>query len=139
VQGTNVPPIDPANAQRIQEGPQANTMGVRLGGQVGVLAVIRKSDRSVAEAMLVWIPGGDQAASNQLYRDAFDVFLRTLNPTLDEAERASIASTLGLSPQAPPFPVGSTATAEAVPHRYTRSALATPSAVVISAVDSRPR
>ena len=62
-----------------------------------------------------------------------------MNPPLDDTERTTIADTLGLTSQAPPFPVGSTATAEAVPQRYTRSELATPSAVVINAVDTRPR
>ena len=66
------------------------------------------------------IPGGDEAASNQLYRNAFDVLLRTVNPDLTADERAQLATDLGLNAQAPPFPSGETITAEAVPNRYSR-------------------
>jgi hypothetical protein len=96
----------------------------------------------VAEVLLVWIPGGDETASNQLYRDSFDVLLRTVNPDLTPDERAQLGADLGLTAQAPPFPSDETVTAEAVPNRYSRHVRDTSAAAntaIISVVDGRPR
>ena len=113
-----------------------------MSDRVGLVGVVRNDDRSVAEALLVWIPGGDEASSNELYRDAFDVLLLTVNPRLTADARAQLGNELGLSPQAPPFSADETATAEEFPDRFTRLVRATSvsdDTAVISVVDARPR
>ena len=90
----------------------------------------------------MWIPGDEDAASNQLYRDAFDVLLRTVNPGRTAEDRAQVGSDLGLTTQAPPFPTAETVTAEAFPDRYTRfvrDTAVSEDIAIISVVEARPR
>jgi hypothetical protein len=104
--------------------------------------VVRNDDQSVAEVLLVWIPGGDEASSNQLYRDAFDVLVRTVNGDVGADELAELAEGLGLSTQAPPFPAGEVTTSEFLSDRYSRFVRPTSvsdDTAVISVVDARPR
>ena len=130
-----------AEVSTLENGPTATTFIAPLSDRVGLVGVVRNDDRSVAKALLVWIPGGDEASSNQLYRDAFDVLVRTVNPGLTADARAQLGNELGLSPQAPPFSAGETATAEEFPNRFTRFVRPTSASddtAVISVVDARP-
>ena len=109
--------------------------------RVGLVAVVR-DDGGVAEVILAWIPGGDEDESARLYRNAFDVLLRTVNPALTAQDRSGIASQLGLAEGRPPFDPGETVTADAFPQRYTRYVRGTSvsaETAVISVVDARPR
>ena len=139
---TNVPAVTEAEVTALENGPTATTFIAPLSDRVGLVGVVRNDDQSVAKVLLVWIPGGDEASSNQLYRDAFDVLVRTVNPDLTADARAQLGDELGLSSQAPPFPAGGTATAEEFPDRFTRYVRATSASddtSVISVVDARAR
>jgi hypothetical protein len=138
--GTNVPALTDSEVTALEDGPTATTFIAPLSDHVGLVGVVRNDDQSVAKALLVWIPGGDHDESNQLYRDAFDVLLRTVNPNLTPDARARVASGLGLSALAPPFAAGETATAEEYPDRFTRYVRATSvsdDTSVVSVVDAR--
>jgi hypothetical protein len=140
--GTNVPALTAAEVTTLENGPTATTFIAPLSDHVGLVGVVRNDDQSVAKALLVWIPGGDQDVSNQLYRDAFDVLLRTVNPDLTPDARARVGNELGLSALSPPFAVGETTTAEEFPDRFTRYVRATSvsdDTSVVSVVDARPR
>jgi hypothetical protein len=140
--GTDVPKLSDDEVTSLDNGPSATTFIAPLSDEVGLVGVVRNDDQSVAEALLVWIPGGDEQQSNQLYNDAFQVLARTVNARLDADARSSLADELGLSPDAPPFPRGETATAVAPPDRYSRSVRTTSvsdDTAVISVVDARPR
>jgi hypothetical protein len=139
VAGTGVPTISRDDATDIDDGPSADTVLVRLSSNVGLLGVVRNDDQSLAEVILVWVPGGDEAASNQLYRNAFDVMVRTLDPSLDQAARTALAGNLGLSSSQPPFADGATASARAGAQLYTLGVRADVDASYIAAVDGRPR
>ena len=115
-----MPRLTEQDITSLENGPTATTFIAPFSDEVGMVGVVRNDDQSVAEALLVWIPGGDEASSNQLYRDAFDVLVRTVNPSLDAAARADLADELGLSSDAPPFPQGQTANAVAGTDRYNR-------------------
>ncbi len=104
---------------QVDDGPEADTVIVQLSDSVGLLGVIRNNDQSLAEVVLVSVPGDDDVAANQLYQSAFDVLVRTLAPSLDEAARTALAGQLGLSNSQPPFPAGTSATATAEAQRYT--------------------
>src|SRR5690606_10692492 len=71
--GTNVPALTEAAVTALDNGPSATTFIAPLSDRVGLVGVVRNDDQTVSKVLLVWIPGGDQAVSNQLYRDAFDV------------------------------------------------------------------
>jgi hypothetical protein len=138
----DVPALTAAEVTTLENGPTATTFIAPLSENVGFVGVLRNDDRSVTKALLVWIPGGDQAATNQLYRNAFDVLVRTVNPDLPPDARARLSNELGLSALAPPFSAGETATAEELPHRFTADVRATSvsdDTSVISVVDARPR
>jgi hypothetical protein len=140
--GTDVPALTDGELTAVENGPTATTFIAPLSKQVGLVGVVRNDDRSVAEALLVWIPGGDEPSSNQVYQQAFDVLAQTVSPGLNAEDRAQLAADLGLSPQAPPFPAGERATAEALPDRYARfvhPTSASDATTVISVVDARPR
>lgn len=140
--GTNVPVLTEGEITALENGPAATTFIAPLSDRVGLVGVVRNDDESVAEVLLVWIPGGDEAASNQLYRDAFDVLVRTVNPDLTVEELATLGGDLGMTAQAPPFPIDKPVTAEAFPDRYTRFVRDTEAAddtAIISVVEARPR
>jgi hypothetical protein len=140
--GTDVPEITRSAVERIDDGPAADTFLVRLSDRVGLVGVVRNDDGSLAEAILVWIPGGDEEASNQLYRDSFDVLTITVNPSLTVDQQEQLGRGLGLTPEAPPFPAGETVTMEAASDRYTRTTRDTRAAdgtALISVVDASPR
>jgi hypothetical protein len=142
VQGTTVSQITQSDVRTFKDGPTATTFLVELSDDVGLLGVVRKSDGSVAEVIEVWVPGGTEPAGSQLFRDAFDVLLRTLNPDLDQAGRVAVAAQLGVTPSTPPFPAGTTATATAPPNRYgsfTRMTDDYGEVSAINVVDGRPR
>jgi hypothetical protein len=111
--GTAVPQIS------IGDGPEADTVIVALSDTVGLLGVIRNNDQSLAQVVLVSIPGDNDVTSNRLYQSAFDVLVHTLAPSLDEAARTELAAQLGLSNSQPPFPAGTSATATVEAQRYT--------------------
>jgi hypothetical protein len=137
-----VPALTESEITALENGPAATTFIAPLSEQVGLVGVVRNDDSSVAEVLLVWIPGGDEAASNQLYRNAFDVLLRTVNPELTADEQAQLGDDLGLTPQAPPFPANESVAAEAFPDRFARFVRDTSAAsdtAIISVVDARPR
>jgi hypothetical protein len=137
-----VPALTESEITALENGPAATTFIAPLSGQVGLVGGVRNDDSSVAEVLLVWIPGGDEAASNQLYRNAFDVLLRTVNPELTADERAALGDDLGLTAQAPPFPANESVAAEAFPDRFARFVRDTSAAsdtAIISVVDARPR
>jgi hypothetical protein len=126
----------------LEKGSSATTFIAPFSDQVGLVGVVRNDDQSVAEALLVWIPGGDEEQSNELYRASFDVLVQTVNPALTADERAQLAEQLGVTSSAPPFPSGQTANAVAGTSRYNRfvrSTSASPNTAVISVVDARPR
>ena len=135
--GTGVPQISSSDVTQVDDGPEADTVIVRLSDSVGLLGVIRNNDQSLAEVVLVSVPGDDDAAANQLYRNAFDVLVRTLAPTLDQAARTALAGQLGLSSTQPPFPEGTSATARAEGQRYTAGFRADLEASFITVVDAR--
>ncbi len=140
--GTGVPVLTEGEITALENGPAATTFIAPLSDRVGLVVVVRNDDESVAEVLLVWIPGGDEAASNQLYRDAFDVLVRTVNPVRTAADRAELGTDLGLTAQAPPFPTDDTVTADAFPDRYSRFVRDTEAAddtAIISVVDARSR
>jgi hypothetical protein len=140
--GTNVPVLTEGEVTDLENGPAATTFIAPLSDEVGLVGVVRNDDQSVAEVLLVWIPGGDEAASNQLYRDAFDVLVRTVNPELTVDERVDLGIDLGLTAQAPPFPTDDRVTVDAFPDRYSRFVRDTTAAddtAIISVVDARPR
>jgi hypothetical protein len=142
VVGTQVPALSENQVTALENGPSATTFIAPFSDEVGLVGVVRNDDDSVAEALLVWIPGGDETASNELYRESFDVLVRTVNPSLSADQRAQLADQLGLSSEAPPFPQGQTANAVAGTDRYNRfvrSTSASPNTAVISVVDARPR
>ena len=117
--GTVVPQISSSDVTQVDDGPEADTVIVRLSDSVGLLGVIRNNDQSLAEVVLVSMPGDNDVAANRLYQSAFDVLVRTLAPSLDEAARTTLAGQLGLSNTQPPFPAGTSATATADAQRYT--------------------
>jgi hypothetical protein len=127
---------------QIDDGPSASTFIVELTDRVGLVGVVRNDDNSVAEVILVWIPGGDESESSQLYRDAFEVLTRTVNPNITVDQQEQLGNGLGLTADAPPFPAGETATMESGTNRYTRTTRDTRAAdgtALISVVDARPR
>lgn len=141
VEGTGVPRLDRDDVIELDRGPNARTFVAPLSDEVGLVAVVR-DDGAVAQVLLAWIPGGDESDSNRLFRDAFDVLVRTVNPSLTSAERASLASALGVDADQPPFASADPVTAEAFPQRYTRSVRDTEvsdETAVISVIDGRPR
>ena len=104
--GTAVPEISSSDVTQVDDGPEADTVIVQLSDSVGLLGVIRNNDQSLAQVVLVSVPGDNDVAANQLYQSAFDVLVRTLAPSLDEAARTELAGQLGLSNSQPPFPDG---------------------------------
>ena len=92
-----MPQISSSDVTQVDDGPEADTVIVQLSDSVGLLGVIRNNDQSLAQVVLVSVPGDNDAAANQLYQSAFDVLVRTLAPALDEAARTELAGQLGLS------------------------------------------
>jgi hypothetical protein len=117
--GTAVPQISSSDVTQVGDGPEADTVIVALSDTVGLLGVIRNNDQSLAQVVLVSIPGDNDVTSNRLYQSAFDVLVHTLAPSLDEAARTELAAQLGLSNSQPPFPAGTSATATVEAQRYT--------------------
>jgi hypothetical protein len=141
VAGTDVPRVRREDVTELDRGPNGRTFVAPLSDQVGLVAVVR-DDGAVAQVLLAWIPGGDEEASNRLYRSAFDVLVVTVNPALSPTERGDLATTLGLDAGHPPFPADERADAEAAPQRYARVVRDTQvsdETAVISVVDARPR
>jgi hypothetical protein len=139
--GTDVPTLSRDDVTELETGTNARTFVARLSGKVGLVAVVR-DDGSMAQILLAWIPGGDEATSTELYRGAFDVLVRTVNPALSDEERVALRDELGLDASRPPFPSAERATAEAFPQRYVRYVRDTAAAdetAVISVIDARPR
>jgi hypothetical protein len=141
VTGTGVPRVRREDVVELDRGPNGRTFVAPLSDEVGLVAVVR-DDGAVAQVLLAWIPGGDEEASNRLYRDAFDVLVVTVNPALTAPERGELATALGLDASHPPFPAGERADAEAAPQRYARvirDTQVSDETVVISVIDARPR
>ena len=93
-------------APRSQTGPEADTFVVYLSRRASACSAWSATPtRPWPQVIVVWVPGGDQTASaTMFYHDAFDVLTQTLSPDLDEAARAELATSLGLSATTPPFP-----------------------------------
>jgi hypothetical protein len=141
VAGTDVPRITREQVTELDTGANATTFVAALSDRVGLVAVVRE-DGAVTEVLLAWIPGGDEEDSARLYRNAFDVLLRTVNPALTAQDRSGIAAQLGVTEGRPPFDPGETLTADVFPQRYTRYVRDTsvsPETAVISVIDARPR
>ena len=134
-----MPQISSSDVTQVDDGPEADTVIVRLSDSVGLLGVIRNNDQSLAQVVLVSVPGDDDVAANQLYQSAFDVMVRTLAPALDEAARTELAGQLGLSNSQPPFPAGTSATATVEAQRYTAGFRADLQASFISVVAAAGR
>jgi len=132
--GTSVPQISSSDVTQVADGPEADTVIVPLSDSVGLLGVIRNNDQSLAQVVLVSVPGDNDVAANRLYQSAFDVLVRTLTPSLDEAGIAQLAGQLGLSNSQPPFPAGTSATATVDAQRYTAGFRADLQASFISVV-----
>ena len=132
--GTAVPRISSSDVTQVADGPEADTVIVPLSDSVGLLGVIRNNDQSLAQDVLVSVPGDNDVAANRLYQSAFDVLVRTLAPSLDEAARIELAGQLGLSNSQPPFPAGTSATATVDAQRYTAGFRADLQASFISVV-----
>jgi hypothetical protein len=86
-----------------------------LGGNIRLALVSASQDGPIAEAVLVWLPpsgSDDQTQQNQVYRDGFAVLMKTVDDKVTADEQATTAGELGLGPDAPPFPAGTSADAE---------------------------
>jgi len=97
-----------------------------LGGNVRVAVASKTPDGPVAEAFLAWLPlpdGADQAAQNTLYRNAFNVLIKTVNSEATSAQQSRVATQLGLTPDNPPFALGTTADSTLGQQRYNLEAV----------------
>ena len=100
--------------------------GASLGGNLRIVVYSDGDDGPVAAAVLAWLPLSDpsqEAAQNAAFHQAFDVLMKTVDVTVTEEQQASVAAQLGLSATAPPFPVGTSATATLDDSSYQRQAL----------------
>jgi hypothetical protein len=92
-----------------------------LGGNIRVVLASRTRNGPVAAAILVWLPLTDDAAQpaqNTLYRNAFAVMMKSVNASVTPDQQTAVATTLGLTPSKPPFPVGASADATLAPQDY---------------------
>jgi hypothetical protein len=96
-----------------------------LGGNIRVVLASATPTAPINVAILAWLPvsQGQEAAQNEMYRAAFDVLMKTVNPNVTSAQQTRVANELGLTPQAPPFQVGTTANAVQPPQAYRLEAL----------------
>jgi hypothetical protein len=94
----------------INPGPGADTYIAPLTDQVGLVGVVNHSNGQVSQVILVWVPGGNQTQSNQVFRNAFNVLTKTLDATVTADEQTAATQALGLTASTPPFPSGSSAT-----------------------------
>ena len=117
--GTNVPQISKDQATELT-GDYAGyylvtltpTNSPDLPPQVGLLAqVTAPGSGQLAEVMLVWIPGADDAASSDFYWEAFGVLTQTVTPGTTPDETAAIEQSLGKQPGMPPFTTPASTTA----------------------------
>jgi hypothetical protein len=119
----NVPTITSWDQMPL-DGDVANI--ANLGGNVRVALASKTADGPVAAAILAWLPppsSADQATQDALYRDAFSVLMKTVNPSVTASQQTAVATHLGLSPSKAPFAAGATADATLPPQHYRRAAL----------------
>jgi hypothetical protein len=86
----------------------------------------KTADGPIAEAFLAWLPlsdSADQAAQNTLYRNAFNVLIKTVNSGATSAQQSRVSNDLGLTPDKPPFPLGTTNTSTLGQQRYVLEAV----------------
>jgi hypothetical protein len=96
-----------------------------LGGNLRVAVASDTPTGPIAAAVLVWLPvdPSQVAAQNEAYRNAFAVLVKTVNPGATEAQQATLATQLQLTPATPPFPTGTDVSATLEPQRYDLEAL----------------
>jgi hypothetical protein len=96
-----------------------------LGGNLRVVVASPTPNGAVSVAILAWLPPdpAQVAAQNELYRNAFAVLTKTVNPSVTAEQQETVATALGLTPQAPPFNVGTTASTSLSPQQYRLQAL----------------
>jgi hypothetical protein len=123
---TDVPAISegpnpPANWTRDTIGDDTASI-LQVGANIWLVAISADPTAPVHEALLVWGPNLDSSSvttQNQLYRDAFQVLMKTVNDGLTGPEAIAVPKQLGLSKSEPPFPAGTQNTAELKPQTYT--------------------
>jgi hypothetical protein len=97
-----------------------------LGGNLRVAVAADTPNGPIAAAVLAWLPVSDPsqvAAQNEAFRNAFDVLVKTVNPSATEEQQATLASQLKLTPATPPFPTGTETSATLEPQQYRLEAL----------------
>jgi hypothetical protein len=100
-----------------------------IGGNLRVGAVLRGSSGAVTQVALGWLPLADDAqqpAQNAAFNNAFAILVRTVNPGATAGDQSALASNLGISSTQPPFPTGTSTTANLGPERYLLEAVDVP-------------
>jgi hypothetical protein len=100
--------------------------GTSLGGNLRLVLLSNTDDSPVAAAVLAWLPLSDpsqQAEQNAAFQKAFDVLMTTVTASATSEQQATVATQLGLSATAPPFPDGSAANATLEGSQYQLKAL----------------
>jgi hypothetical protein len=121
--GTDVPSV-PSWTQKQLDGE--TTSSADLGGNIRLVLVSQTATSPIAQAVLVWRPLDDndnEGTQNLLYRNAFSVLMKTVNPDVTTLQQSGTAGELGLSGSQPPFPEGPTETADLAPNQYQRRAV----------------
>jgi hypothetical protein len=96
-----------------------------LGGNLRVVVASPAPNGPVSAAILAWLPPDPAkvAAQNELYRNAFAVLTKAVNASVTAEQQEAVATALGLTPQAPPFAVGTTASTSLASQQYRLQAL----------------
>jgi len=97
-----------------------------LGKNLRVVLLTDGEDGPVSEAVLAWLPTvlpSQEAEQNAAYQAAFGVLMQSVDEGVTDEQQAEVAGALGLSPSAPPFPEGTTASAPQGERQYDLRAL----------------
>jgi hypothetical protein len=125
VEGTEVPALSegPTPPPNFTQEPVGGVAAYRanLGGNVWLVALAQTPGAAIAQALLVWEPNVDsaqEAAQNALYRDSFQVLMKTVNSSITALQRLKVTAQLGLTPRHPPYSDTTQKSAAQSPHEY---------------------